>query len=234
MNRVSDLVRNLLTADAGRKSGNTVGLDHNRIYVFGNNRHDGKTGSTMSFYDDPNNVKKYIEMCEGYDGSNIYKILNRHLSLKSSLLELGSGGGLDIDYLKQRYTVTGSDYSDEFLKVCKEKHPEISFLKLSAKELNVTEKYDCIYSNKVLHHLTKEELIDSFRQQIKILSPEGIIAHSFWLGEENEEMNGLLFTYYNQETLLSLISESYEILEHLSYKEFEDGDSMFVVARLQT
>ena len=192
-----------------------------------------KLGSTMSFYDDPDNVKKYIQMCEDYDGRNIYKLLGKHLSVNSTLLELGSGGGLDIEYLKKNYSVTGSDLSEEFLKVCKEKHPEISFLKLNAQKLEISEVYDCIYSNKVLHHLTKEALKESLLEQAKLLSPKGIIAHSFWLGEENEEMHGLLFSYYNQEELLGIISDSFEILSTLSYKEFEEGDSLFVIAKLK-
>lgn len=187
----------------------------------------------MSFYDDPENAKKYIEMCKDYDGNNIYQLLSKNLSLNSTLLELGSGGGLDIEYLKKKYSVTGSDLSDEFLNVCEEKHPEISFLKLNAQKLEVSDIFDCIYSNKVLHHLTQDALKESIQQQAKILSPNGLIAHSFWLGEENEEMNGLLFTYYNQEELLGIISESFEILSTLSYKEFEDGDSLFVIARLK-
>ena len=40
----------------------------------------------MSFYDDPENVKKYIEMCNDYDGSNIYEALSRHLPKRSTLL----------------------------------------------------------------------------------------------------------------------------------------------------
>lgn len=185
----------------------------------------------MNFYDDPENVKKYIKVCEGYDGSNIYLSLNKHLPVKSSLLELGSGAGVDIEYLKDCYSVTGSDQSDEFLKVCKEKHPEIPFIKLDALKLKLDKKFNCIYSNKVLHHLTEEELRASLEQQLKILSPNGLIAHSFWLGEKNEDMNGLLFTYYNKEYLLGIISKSFEILTILSYKEFEDGDSLFLIAR---
>lgn len=187
----------------------------------------------MNFYNDPNNVKQYIQMCDGYDGSNLYQILNKHLPIHSKLLELGSGGGLDIEYLKQHYSVTGSDLSDEFLKVCREKHPDVSFLKLNAQALEVNELFDCIYSNKVLHHLTREALKASLEKQAKCLSSKGLIAHSFWLGDKDEEMHGMLFTYYNREELLDIISESFEILSTLSYKEFEDDDSLFVVGRLK-
>lgn len=187
----------------------------------------------MSFYDDADNVKKYIAMCEGYDGGDIYQRLSEYLATGASLLELGSGGGLDIEYLKARYSVTGSDISDAFLSVCRDKHPNISFLKLDAQKIETNAMFDCIYSNKVLHHLTKAALKESLLQQAKLLSRDGIIAHSFWIGDENEEMNGLLFTYYNQTELLEIMSGSFEILSTLSYQEFEDGDSLFVIARLK-
>ena len=48
----------------------------------------------MNFYDDSENVKKYIQLCENYDGNNIYQSLSKHLTVKSTLLELGSGAEL--------------------------------------------------------------------------------------------------------------------------------------------
>ena len=187
----------------------------------------------MNFYNNPENVKQYIQMCEGYDGSNIYQALSSHLPKASTLLELGSGGGVDIEYLKSDYSATGSDLSDEFLKICKVKHPELPFLKIDALKLNIDIIFDCIYSNKVLHHLTEVELRASLKQQTKVLTPKGIIAHSFWLGEENQTMHGLLFTYYKERRLLDMISESFDILTTLKYKEFEEDDSIFIIARLK-
>lgn len=187
----------------------------------------------MNFYDNADNVKQYLEMCEGYDGTNIYQTLLAHLPKSSSLLELGSGGGLDIEHLHRYYNVTGSDLSDEFLKICKEKYPKLPFLKVDALTLEVDEVFDCIYSNKVLHHLTEDALKTSLNQQMKVLKPKGIIAHSFWLGEENQTMNGLLFTYYNEKHLLDMISESFEVLTTLKYEEFEKDDSIFIIARLK-
>jgi len=186
----------------------------------------------MSYYDDPENVKQYMEMCAGYDGNNIYQLLLQHLPKLASVLELGSGGALDIEFLKKHYDVTGSDLSDAFLDICQKKHPEVPFLKLDAQKLNLNQAFDCIYSNKVLHHLTPDALRASLKQQASALNPNGLIAHSFWLGDKSEEMHGLLFTYYNQETLLGIISESFEILTTLSYQEFEEDDSLFVIARL--
>ena len=185
----------------------------------------------MSFYNDPESVKQYIKMCEGYDGSNIYQQLGHHLPQNSTLLELGSGAGLDIDFLKKNYSVTGSDLSYEFLKICRQQHPELSFVKLDALKLNLDEQFNCIYSNKVLHHLTEVELKESLRQQLEILSPNGLIAHSFWLGEESKTMHDLLFIYYDKAHLLDIISEFFDVLSTLSYEELSQDDSLFVIAK---
>ena len=124
----------------------------------------------MNFYNNSENVDKYIEMCEQYDGNKLYLKLQKHLANGKSLLELGSGPGNDIQFLKRFYKVTGSDLSDEFLKRCTKKFPDTQFLKLDAKTINLPEQFNCIYSNKVLHHLTEEELVTSLLKQKKALT----------------------------------------------------------------
>lgn len=185
----------------------------------------------MSFYEDPKNVDDYIKMCEEYDGSNLYALLQQYLPEGKTLLELGSGPGFDMPFLIDHYQVTGSDYSREFLTRCKQKFPSTPFLTIDAKDIKVATAFDCIYSNKVLHHLTEPELTQSLSAQKNALTPAGLIAHSFWIGNENKEMEGLLLTYYRKEHLLSLLREDFEILTSLSYQEFETGDSLFVIAR---
>jgi hypothetical protein len=44
-------------------------------------------------------------------------------------------------------------------------------------------------------------------------------------------MEGMLFLYHNREQLIKLISKYFSILETYDYKEFEDGDSLFVIAK---
>jgi cyclopropane fatty-acyl-phospholipid synthase-like methyltransferase len=172
-------------------------------------------------------------MCKDYDGSNIYESLQKHLKDGKTLLELGTGPGFDIPFLNTRYLVTGSDFSEEFLIRCKRKFSGINFLKIDVKHIDIKEKFDCIYSNKVLHHLTEAELSLSLLEQAEVLSPDGMIAHSFWMGEEDQMMEGLLFTYYRIERLLEIISKHFKVLSTMSYQEFEEGDSLFVVARLK-
>ena len=91
----------------------------------------------MGFYDDPANVKQYLTMCQDYDGNDLYQRLCQHLPDQSTLLEVGSGGGLDLDYLKQHFLVTGSDLSDAFLDALKARQPDIDFLKLDAQSFSI-------------------------------------------------------------------------------------------------
>lgn len=184
----------------------------------------------MDFYSDPSKVDEYEKMCDEYDGSELYKVLDNHLKNDDTILELGCGLGNDITHLQNKYTVTGSDLSDEFLLRCKKRFPDLSFLKLDAVSIDTDKVYNCIFSNKVLHHLTFEELEKSFIQQQNVINPNGIFAHTFWLGDKEFMMEGMLFVFHNKEKLLDLVSQYFTILETYDYKEFDEGDSIFVIA----
>lgn len=184
----------------------------------------------MEFYNDPTKVDEYEKMCDEYDGSELYKVLDNHLKNDATILELGCGPGNDIAHLQKKYNVTGSDLSDEFLLRCNKRLPELSFIKLDAVSIKTDKVFDCIFSNKVLHHLTLEELEKSFKQQKNAIKPNGIFAHTFWLGDKEFTMEGMLFVFHNEAKLLNLVSQHFTILETYIYKEFEEGDSIFIVA----
>ena len=157
----------------------------------------------MDFYNDPLKVDEYEKICEGYDGTELYKVLDQYLAEQSTLLEIGSGPGNDINYLLKKYLVTGSDLSDEFLARCKKRFPAIPFVQLDAVSINIDKKFDCVYSNKVLHHLTMEQLEKSFKRQQKVIHENGIFAHTFWLGDKEFTMEGMLFMFHDRERLIS-------------------------------
>ena len=92
-------------------------------------------------------------------------------------------------------------------------------------------KFDGIYSNKVLHHLSPDQLVSSFRSQHAVLLPGGIALHSFWLGDGEEFMHGLRFRYYPEKRLHSLVKPFFTILESTRYTEFETEDSLYLVLK---
>ena len=185
----------------------------------------------MGCFDNKKNVIDYIRMTKGYDGEELVYKLEKHLKPGSTVLELGMGPGKDFDLLKKKYTATGSDSSQVFLDLYRETHPTEDIIKLDAVTLTTDRQFDCIYSNKVLHHLTKTELAKSFHRQLKVLNSGGIIFHTFWKGDGEETFSGLLFTYYNIDTLLDIVPKEFKLLEGSFYKEMKKNDSIVVVMR---
>ena len=185
----------------------------------------------MGFFDTEKGVEQYFKIAEGYDGAELIKILQKYLSQNSTILELGMGPGKDMDILKKWYTVTGSDNSQIFLDKYKNKHQDSDLLLLDAVTIQTDRKFDCIYSNKVLHHLTKEELVNSFQRQKDVLNLNGIAFHSFWKGNKTENIEGLLFTYYNIKELKKIVESNFDILAIETYTEIEKEDSIYTVLK---
>ena len=185
----------------------------------------------MGFYDNVDGVEEYIRMCEGYDGTPIYEALSRYLEAGQTLLELGSGPGNDIEYLHKYYGVVGSDMSAAFLAHSRKRFPAIEFLELDAVAIDIDRQFDCVFSNKVLHHLRWDDLIYSFKRQMQVITRGGLFVHTFWIGDYEEEKHGLYFRYHDRDELLDIIGEYYDVLEAVDYAELEEGDSLLVIGR---
>ena len=141
------------------------------------------------------------------------------------------GPGKDLDLLSEQFRVTGSDSSQAFLDRYQQAHPEADVMLLDAATLDTERHFDAIYSNKVLHYLTKAQLKTSFQQQARLLNDGGLLLHSFWYDDKEEEFSGLRFVYYTEQTLDEILGDAYEILKIQQYAEMEDGDSFYVVLR---
>ena len=187
---------------------------------------------SLGFYDDEKTALQYIEMAQGFDGQELVEVLTRHLPAGAIVLELGMGPGIDLNLLKTHYESTGSDFSQFFLDRYRKTYPDSDLIQLDAVELDTDRMFDCIYSNKVLHHLTDEQLTKSFRRQKQILSDEGLIMHSFWRGTGCDEHYGLKFVYQTEDTIRSIVGEFFNVLDIVVYKEMEGDDSLYVVANV--
>lgn len=185
----------------------------------------------MGYFDDEKNVDDYIRMAEGYDGSELIARLRVHLSDGARVLELGMGPGTDLLLLGDHYQVTGSDTSTVFLDRFRAMHPDADLLQLDAATLDTDRTFDCVYSNKVLHHLTKAQLRASFQRQAQVLNPAGIALHSFWHGDKEEEHHGLRFVYYTIPMIEAMVADVYEVIEVKRYSEMDEDDSFYVVLK---
>ncbi|MHA1125401.1 MAG: methyltransferase domain-containing protein [Candidatus Heimdallarchaeota archaeon] len=185
----------------------------------------------MNYYDDKNNVDNYIANNLGYDGSELINILRIHLPQKSKVLEIGMGPGKDFETLKKDFIVTGSDKSEIFLNKYKKMNHDSDVILLDAVTLETDRLFDCIYSNKVLHLLTKDDLNKSLKRQSEILLDNGLIFHTFWDGEEDETYEKMFMVYYDIDRLTLQFESYFKIIEIKHYTEFEDDDSIYVIAR---
>lgn len=185
----------------------------------------------MGFYDNEENVLKYIQMSKDYDGRELYEKLKIYLKTGSTFLELGMGEGKDIDIFRRSYKVTGSDNSKVFIDLYKNKNEDADVILLDAVTLDTNRKFNCIYSNKVLQHLTQDELEKSIENQFITLEDDGLIFHTFWYGTGFEDYDGLKFVYYTEEELKSKFCRKFDILEINRYTESEKDDSIYIVAR---
>ncbi|GAB5465624.1 MAG: hypothetical protein Kapaf2KO_10600 [Candidatus Kapaibacteriales bacterium] len=183
------------------------------------------------YYKTKESVEEYTKLAQDVSGEELINHLKEYLPQNSSLLEVGSGPGTDWNILAKYYNVTGSDNSEEFLKLLITKNPNGSFLNLDAITISTIEKFDGIYSNKVLHHLQNDELEASIKRQYEILNKNGIICHSFWKGEGSEVFKGLFVNYHLEQELRNYFEQYFEILLLKSYAEFEDGDSLLLIGK---
>ena len=185
----------------------------------------------MGYFDNDKNVNDYIAMAKGYDGKELIEILKKYLPKDSTVLELGMGPGVDLEILKDTYHVTGSDNAQPFLDLYRKKHRDTELLLIDAVTINTEQKFDCIYSNKVLHHLSKDELMRSLLRQREVLEDDGILFHSFWYGNKVEEHHGMRFTYYTEDDLQNITSMNFDIVEMGKYEEMEKEDSLYVLLK---
>jgi cyclopropane fatty-acyl-phospholipid synthase-like methyltransferase len=185
----------------------------------------------MDFFSDRKNVLAYIQESEGYTGINLILQLEKYLPEGSRLLELGIGPGKDMDILSEKYKVTGSDRSRVFLDIYRETHPKAKLLQLDAVTLETELLFDAVYSNKVLIHLSKAELIQSLKKQKSLLRAGGLLLHSFWAGTGEDDFDGLKFYYYQEKEIAEIIAADFVIVETGHYKEMEENDSFYILLR---
>jgi len=183
------------------------------------------------YYKTKESVDEYTRLAKDVSGEKLIKKLKKYLQFDSILLEIGSGPGTDWNILNGDYEVIGSDHSQEFLNRLISNNPGGRFLELDATTLKVEEKFDGIFSNKVLHHLKDKELNDSILRQFDILNTNGIICHSFWAGEGSEIFKGLYVNYHTDTTLRKHFEKYFNIIMLERYCEFEENDSILLIGK---
>ena len=129
------------------------------------------------YYKTPESVNEYIKLAKGVNGAELIEQLKKYVKKNASILELGSGPGADWEILSKDFNVTGSDFSLEFIKHLSNTFPNNTFLELDAITLTTEQKFEAVYANKVLHHLSDDDLQRSLARQVEILQEGGVVCH---------------------------------------------------------
>ncbi len=188
----------------------------------------------MNYFMKRENVEQYKSMIAEYDPMPIINKLESYLKEDDFILELGMGAGLDFEILSKKYSAVGTDNSPVFIDDYKRDHPEADVRILDASNITINEKFDCIFSNKVLQHLTKDNFVKSLSQQKNILHKNGIIFMTLWYGDYREELmfeGEIRFTYYTENDIKEIVKDTFEIVTIERYSEMEECDSMVVVLK---
>ena len=184
----------------------------------------------MVYFDDENNVRNYEQMAEAPGGALLVSVLQEHLPMGRRVLEIGMGPGRDLDrLLSAGYVAAGSDHAVLFLDRYRARGGKGECLVLDAETLATDRLFDAVFSNKVLHHLHAEQLVESLGRQSDLVGPGGLLLHSFWRGDRTETHHGLLFTYWELETIEGLLPVSLTVRSAGRYGDIWDEDSFWVL-----
>jgi len=185
----------------------------------------------MEYYENQEKIEKYIKFEPSHDGSILVDILVAALPEGGTVLELGMGPGKDFKRLSRHFEVTGSDFSNLFLELFRQHDEQADLLHLDARTLDTDRSFDGIFSNKALIHLSDRELRRSFSRQNEVLNDAGLILHSFWYGEGEEEYSGLRFVNRTEQGLADLLEGLFDIVDIGRHAKMAEDDSVYVLAR---
>ncbi len=190
----------------------------------------------MEYFKNRDHVNEYLKMTEEYDGAYIVDKVKKYLDAGATILELGMGPGKDLLLLAKDFNITGSDYSPIFVEDFSLKHPDISVMQLDAIDIETNKEFKCVFSNKVLHHLTVSDFKKSLLSHHRVLSARGIAIFTLWKGKMHEELMeeyNLRFTYYENKDIKNIAEEldCFDIVAIEEYTEIEENDSLFIVMK---
>lgn len=186
----------------------------------------------MGYYDTNENIEQYIGMSAEYNGKELIAELKHFLPEGSTVLELGMGEGKDQVFLREAgFIPTGSDASQPFLDRWNENNPETPALFVNVIEMDVDQKFDAIYANKVLQHLTAEEFKTSLKAQAEVINSGGVLFFSLWYGEDSGDMGGSFYMSHTEQSLNEALPDTLELAAFTRYTEMDENDSFWAVLK---
>jgi SAM-dependent methyltransferase len=179
--------------------------------------------ANLAFYEA--NAKAYAEQTAGADLSNLYSPFLALLPKDARILDVGCGGGRDLEVFRQRgYRPRGIDPSPALAKIASEwSGCETSIGRVE--QLEFESEFDAVWACASLLHLPKSDLPGALRCIRRALVKEGIIFLSMQRGVgEGIDEDGRFVARYDSSALRSaLTSENFQILDLWQSKDSLQG-----------
>lgn len=146
----------------------------------------------------------------------------------NTVLDIGFGTGtLTTALYEKGLTVFGQDFSEEMIKIAKEKMPKAKlfagdFTKGLVESL-MENKYDVIIATYSLHHLTDDEKIPFIKSLINLLNPGGKILIGDVAFENREALEACKESYkdyWDDEEFYFVYDEIKEYFSGLSFEKY--------------
>ena len=160
--------------------------------------------NTLGFYN--KNARNYTEQTRMVDLSELYVDFEECLNPGARILDLGCGSGRDSKYfLENGYSVIPVDGSAAMCIAASE-YLHIPVRQMLFSELKFKNEFDGIWACASLLHVPKTQIRDIMAKVERALKPDGVLYASFKYGEEEINIDGRQFSFYN-ETDLDWISD---------------------------
>ena len=155
---------------------------------------------TEEYYNSARNAMDFYERTINYDLTSVYKPFIEQLRPGGHILDAGCGPGRDILYfIKNGFMVTGIDASEEMVKIASGLTGRY-ITRMRFQEIDITNEFDGIWANASLLHVNRSEMHDVLIRLFKALKNGGVFYATFKYGNREEEINGRLFNFYDEDS----------------------------------
>lgn len=141
---------------------------------------------------------------------------------KNTILELGSGAGLDAKFFADSgFDVLATDLSEAMIEKCRKRGINAKVVDLYNLD-SLGKSFDAVYSMNVLLHVPKKDLGEVLEKICQVLNEKGIFFYGVYGGVDDEEKiitdktkmaMPRLFSFLSDETLLKMIRDRFEVIE---------------------
>lgn len=160
------------------------------------------------------------------------------------ILNIGCGTGTLSEYIANKgYIVDAIDFSEEMLKIARNKIKNVNFIQMDMRSININKKYNGIMLAYSLFHISKKEVIKAIEAYYNLLKDNGTMLIILQEGEgekyveENLEKGLKKFVnYYSFEEIEKVLNANhFEIIEKMRKKPLSEfslqNDKLVIICK---